>query len=147
MQAWHAANEFRATQGLPPLPDPRTRREMLPRWHPNIQALLRGQWERARAGVWACYCAECGREFYSRHPAGYCSPACSDAARHERERARRRQAKAGRACAHCLSSLPVTARTDSRYCSPACRQAAYRKRRGTNSPAVTAMCLVNEQPI
>lgn len=119
------------------IPLPR-RHEYLPRWHPNIQAYLRNKWEHNAPGVWACYCATCEKRFYARHPAGYCSPACTDAARHERERERRMRAKAGRTCAHCGAPLSTVARADSRYCSPACRQAAYRGRQVSGCPQLTS---------
>lgn len=104
---------------------------------PVTATSVRGAGNGSRNGYEPARCKGCGGihrlhggtvpgfHLVGRH-AGYCYRCAADAD-NERQRDRRRQARAGRPCDGC--GQPFTPpRADGRYCSPACRQRAYRRR-------------------
>jgi hypothetical protein len=82
-------------------------------------------------------CENCGETFFTQRLHGrYCSEACKQQAKRNREKTPKRHAlidrnkkRLGVVCANCGADFNATS-PRARYCSPACKQAAYRVRNG-----------------
>ncbi len=76
-------------------------------------------------------CSACGKKFYGRYGAQYCSRICRQAAYRRRRKERNRGKKYNLTCQHCGKQFEVEkleSACKQKFCSPACRQAAYRQR-------------------